>query len=83
MTVVAENWEEYLIIEYRWVLVITALLPLSLIWKVWSTIRNYVIFKMRSAPKMHDKKVKEVQRQVKDSYISCTAILKQYIVYFL
>ncbi|XP_028159708.1 delta(24)-sterol reductase-like isoform X2 [Ostrinia furnacalis] len=60
-----ESLAEYIVVEYRWVIVILALLPLSLAWKVWSTLRNYVVFKMNSAPKMHDKKVKSVQKQIK------------------
>lgn len=56
---------EFLLVEYRWVVVVTCLLPLSLLWKVWSTVRNYVVFKMNSAPKNHDKKVKEIQKQIR------------------
>lgn len=51
--------------EYRWVVVMVALLPLSILWKIWSTFRNYVVFKLNSAPKMHDKKVRDVQNQIK------------------
>ncbi|XP_075987358.1 delta(24)-sterol reductase-like [Anticarsia gemmatalis] len=65
MTVLAENWTEYILIEYRWVVVIVALLPLSVLWKIWSTVRNYVVFKLSSAPKMHDRKVRSVQNQIK------------------
>ncbi|XP_030025267.2 delta(24)-sterol reductase [Manduca sexta] len=60
-----ETLFEYIIVEYRWIIVILALLPMSAAWKLWSIIRNYVVFKMNSAPKMHDQKVKDVQRQVK------------------
>ncbi|XP_072945886.1 delta(24)-sterol reductase-like [Epargyreus clarus] len=60
-----ESLAEYILVEYRWVVVITALLPLSLLWKVWLAVRNYVVFTLNSAPKMHDKKVKNVQKQVK------------------
>lgn len=67
-----ESLTEYILVEYRWVIVITALLPLSLGWKVWSILRNYVVFKMNSAPKMHDKKVKGVQKQVCDSKLIMT-----------
>ncbi|KAG7296988.1 hypothetical protein JYU34_019907 [Plutella xylostella] len=37
---------EFLLVEYRWVVVVTCLLPLSLLWKVWSTVRNYVVFRL-------------------------------------
>ncbi|XP_026733822.1 delta(24)-sterol reductase-like [Trichoplusia ni] len=60
-----ENFLEYILVEHRWIVVVTALLPISLFWKVWSTVRNYVVFKLSSAPKMHDRKVKDVQRQIK------------------
>lgn len=65
MAIETETFLEYLVVEYRWVIVILALLPMSAAWKLWSIIRNYVVFKMNSAPKMHDDKVKEVQRQVR------------------
>ncbi|XP_050357125.1 delta(24)-sterol reductase-like [Nymphalis io] len=61
-----ETFLEYLIIEYRWLLVITMLMPLSFLWNIWSACRNYVVFTLNSAPKAHERKVKDVQRQVKD-----------------
>ncbi|CAK1595444.1 unnamed protein product [Parnassius mnemosyne] len=61
-----ETLAEYIVVEYRWVIVITVLLPMSLLWKIWSAVRNYIVFKMNSAPKMHDRKVKDVQRQIKE-----------------
>ncbi|KAG6450583.1 hypothetical protein O3G_MSEX006671 [Manduca sexta] len=61
-----ESLLEYLLVEYRWIFVLFILLPMSAVGKVWSTIRNYVVFIMNSAPKMHDQKVKEVQRQIKE-----------------
>ncbi|XP_053619182.1 delta(24)-sterol reductase-like isoform X2 [Plodia interpunctella] len=60
-----EGLLEYIIIQHRWVVVLLALLPMSGLWKLWSVLRNYVVFKMSSAPKLHDKKVKDVQNQVK------------------
>jgi hypothetical protein len=63
-TLPTETLAEYILVEYRWVVVITLLMPLSLLWKIWSTLRSYVVFKLNSAPKMHDKKVKNVQKQV-------------------
>ncbi|CAH0764817.1 unnamed protein product [Diatraea saccharalis] len=65
-TLQTESVAEYILVEYRWVVVILALLPMSLLWKIWSTFRNYVVFKLNSAPKMHDRKVKQVQKQIKD-----------------
>ncbi|CAG9569945.1 unnamed protein product [Danaus chrysippus] len=60
-----ESLLEYIIIEYRWLLVIPILMPLSFIWKIWSALRNYVVFSLNSAPKAHAKKVKDIQRQIK------------------
>ncbi|XP_026486819.2 delta(24)-sterol reductase-like [Vanessa tameamea] len=66
VTVEPETFLEYIIIEYRWLLVITTLMPLSFLWKIWSACRNYVVFTMNSAPKAHESKVKDVQKQVKN-----------------
>ncbi|CAK1546684.1 unnamed protein product [Leptosia nina] len=60
-----ESLSEYLIVEYRWLLVVTVLMPLSFLWKVWSIVRNYVVFKLKTAPKAHERKVRDVQRQIK------------------
>ncbi|CAG4962362.1 unnamed protein product [Colias eurytheme] len=60
-----ESLVEYLVIEYRWLLAVTVLMPLSFLWKIWSFARNYVVFKLNTAPRAHEKKVKDVQRQVK------------------
>ncbi|KAJ8705262.1 hypothetical protein PYW07_011089 [Mythimna separata] len=60
-----ESFAEYILVEHRWIVVMVALLPISALWKLWSTFRNYVVFKMNSAPKMHDRKVKDVQKQIK------------------
>ena len=54
---------EYIIINYRWIFVCLFLMPLSLIYDVFYFLRNWLVFKMNSAPHRHDEKVKEVQRQ--------------------
>ncbi|GBP96420.1 Delta(24)-sterol reductase [Eumeta japonica] len=64
MDVQTENLTEYILVHYRWILVLF-LLPMSAIWKVYSIIRNYLVFKLNSAPKLHDKKVKNVQKQIR------------------
>ncbi|XP_038219324.1 delta(24)-sterol reductase-like [Zerene cesonia] len=61
-----ESFVEYLVIEYRWLLAVTVLMPLSFLWKIWSLARNYVVFKLSTAPRAHEKKVKHVQRQIKN-----------------
>ncbi|CAL8134552.1 unnamed protein product [Orchesella dallaii] len=57
---------EYIVIHYRWVLVCFFLLPASFVFDIYTYIRTWIVFHMASAPKLHDKKVKEVQRQVKE-----------------
>ena len=61
---------EYILIHYRWVFVCLFLLPLSVLFEIYLYIRTWVIFKMHSAPQMHDKKVKHVQDQVSMSALS-------------
>ncbi|XP_063542976.1 delta(24)-sterol reductase-like isoform X1 [Cydia strobilella] len=60
-----ETLLEYILVEYRWLLAFFVLMPMSFAWKVWSSVRNHVVFKMNSAPKMHERKVKDIQRQIK------------------
>ena len=55
---------EYILIHYRWVFVIFFLMPLSVLYDAFYYLRNWVIFKMNSAPEKHGERVKEVQRQV-------------------
>lgn len=55
---------EYILMNYRWIFVCLFLLPVSVVYDVWYYLRNYIIFKLNSAPKKHDQKVQEVQRQV-------------------
>ncbi|XP_045160263.2 delta(24)-sterol reductase-like [Mercenaria mercenaria] len=56
---------EYVIMHYRWVFVCLFLLPVSVVYDVWMYIRTWLIFKLNSAPKQHDKKVRHVQQQIK------------------
>ncbi|KAJ2940993.1 hypothetical protein O0L34_g13118 [Tuta absoluta] len=65
VTMETSNLTEYILVEYRWVIVLTVLLPLSFLWKIYSYVRNNVVFALASAPKMHDSKVKQVQKQIK------------------
>ena len=55
---------EYIIIHYRWVFVIFFLMPLSLVYDSVFFIRNWIIFKLHSAPHKHAEKIKYVQDQV-------------------
>lgn len=55
---------EYIIKNYRWVFVCLFLLPLSVVYDVVMYVRNWIVFKLNSAPKQHGNKVKKVQAQV-------------------
>jgi delta24-sterol reductase len=55
---------EHILINYRWFLVCFFLLPASLIYEVWNYARNWIVFKLSSAPGHHNKKIIEVQKQV-------------------
>ncbi|WAR23698.1 DHC24-like protein [Mya arenaria] len=55
---------EYIIMHYRWIFVCLFLLPLSVMYDFFMYVRAWLMFKLNSAPKMHDAKVKNVQEQV-------------------
>nr|XP_039255655.1 delta(24)-sterol reductase-like [Styela clava] len=57
---------EYILIHYRWVFVCFLLLPASFIFDIFMYTRSWIIFKLNSAPKMHDARVKDVQQQVRE-----------------
>jgi len=59
-----QSWTAYIIINYRWVLVCFFLLPISLVYDLVYLARSWFIFKLNSAPKKHDQRVKYVQKQV-------------------
>ncbi|GFR85034.1 delta(24)-sterol reductase-like [Elysia marginata] len=56
---------EYIIINYRWIFVCTFLLPLSVFYDAFMYIRAKIVFALNSAPKQHDTRVANVQRQTK------------------
>ncbi|XP_056388113.1 delta(24)-sterol reductase [Hyla sarda] len=56
---------EYVIVHHRWVFVCLFLLPLSVVFDVYYYVRAWLVFKMCSAPKQHDRRVKEIQEQVR------------------
>jgi len=55
---------EYVLINYRWVLVVFFLMPVSLAYDLFFYARSWLIFRMNSAPDKHDEKVRHVQQQV-------------------
>ncbi|XP_041358605.1 delta(24)-sterol reductase-like [Gigantopelta aegis] len=56
---------EYILINYRWIFVCFFLLPISFFYDLYFCVRNWVVFKLNSAPSQHDKKVQHVQQQVR------------------
>ena len=56
---------EYILIHYRWVFVCLFLLPVSVFYDAFMFVRNWLVFKLNSAPKQHDLKVQRVQQQVR------------------
>lgn len=55
---------QYLLIKYRGEFVTLFILPISVMYSLFLKIRNYLVFKMNSAPLKHDEKVKKVQDQI-------------------
>ncbi|XP_064626464.1 delta(24)-sterol reductase-like [Lineus longissimus] len=62
----SDQWLEYILINYRWIFVCLFLLPVSVVYDVLFYVRNWVVFKLNSAPKQHDKKVQKVQKQIRE-----------------
>lgn len=61
-----DSLTDYILINYRWIFVCLFLLPLSFIYDLLFYVRNWIIFKLTSAPKQHANKVKHVQKQVRE-----------------
>ena len=55
---------EYTIVNQRWIFVCLFLLPLSVVYDVLTFVRNWLVFRLNTAPLKHDKRVKEIQKQV-------------------
>lgn len=56
---------EYILIHYRWVFVCLFLLPVSFFYDIWLYFRNWIVFRLNSAPQQHHLKVQNVQKQVR------------------
>ena len=61
---------EYVLVNYRWVFVVLFLLPVSLVYDLFFYARNWLIFRMNSAPDKHEEKVRRVQQQVRTVLMS-------------
>ena len=58
------NALEHILVNYRWVFVVFFLMPLSFIYDIFFFARNFIVFRLRSAPHKHDERVKAIQNQV-------------------
>ncbi|XP_078657401.1 delta(24)-sterol reductase-like [Branchiostoma floridae x Branchiostoma belcheri] len=56
---------EYVMIHQRWVFVCFFLLPLSVIFDMYHYLRTWIVFQLHSAPKKHDDRVRNIQKQVR------------------
>uniref|UniRef100_A0A8C5R7Y1 Delta(24)-sterol reductase n=1 Tax=Leptobrachium leishanense TaxID=445787 RepID=A0A8C5R7Y1_9ANUR len=56
---------EYVLIHQRWIFVCLFLLPLSVVFDLYYYARAWLVFKMCSAPKLHDSRVRDIQEQVR------------------
>ncbi|KAJ7986548.1 hypothetical protein DPEC_G00341000 [Dallia pectoralis] len=57
---------DYVLVHQRWLFVCLFLLPLSVLFDVYYYLRAWLIFQMCSAPKQHQQRVRDVQRQVRE-----------------
>lgn len=55
---------EFVLIHQRWVFVCLFLLPLSLIFDIYYYLRAWVVFRLSSAPRLHEQRVRDIQKQV-------------------
>ena len=58
------SYLEYILINYRWIFVCLFLLPVSVVYDAVMYLRMKVVFALSSAPKQHEKRVQQVQKQV-------------------
>lgn len=56
---------EYVLFRFRWVFVVFFLLPVNIVYEAYFNVRNWLIFKLNSAPKAHNRKVAVIQKQVR------------------
>ncbi|CAI4224200.1 unnamed protein product [Auanema sp. JU1783] len=60
-----DKFLEWFMFRFRWIFVILFLLPLSVVYDTYFAVRNWVVFKLQSAPNAHDRKVALIQKQVR------------------
>lgn len=57
---------EHILTHYRGIFATLILLPLSTLYTAYTTVRNGLVFRMRSAPAKHDQKVQKIIDQIED-----------------
>lgn len=67
---------EFVLIHQRWVFVCLFLLPLSLIFDIYYYVRAWVVFKLSSAPRLHEQRVRDIQKQVSGAGRGCAPGLR-------
>jgi hypothetical protein len=58
-------WLTDLLIQYRWLIVIPVVLPLSALFDIYWYFRYLLVVRMRSAPLKHGERVADIQAQIK------------------
>ena len=56
---------ERFLAKYRWIFVCFLLMPISVIFEFYLGVRNWFIFQLKSAPDLHDERVRRIQKTVK------------------
>lgn len=56
---------EAFLAKYRWIFVCFLLIPVSVVFELSLAIRNWFIFQMKSAPRLHNEKVTKIQNAIK------------------
>lgn len=57
---------EYILTHYRGVFAVLILLPISVAYGAWVAVRNRLMFRLNTAPALHEKRVRAVIEQVQD-----------------
>ena len=60
------GFTEYLLTNYRELFAILILLPLSIVFNIYTALRNRMVFALQSAPQKHDERVKKIQREISE-----------------
>ncbi|XP_007428264.1 delta(24)-sterol reductase [Python bivittatus] len=57
---------EYVLVHHRWIFVCLFLLPLSVLFDIYYQLRAWVVQKLHCAPRQHDLRVRNIQKQVQE-----------------